>query len=136
MEKTADFYITAANVFANLAFLTPSKTCENKTNDFLNFKINFKGEKNGTMLMKIEKRLLEYINSIMTDGQDDIKECGKELINIICGNVLADVFTDKKRFKLEPPEFVEKFEINDACCKTEIFFDEGCVYLSCKVEEI
>lgn len=135
MEKTADFYITAANVFANLAFLTPSENYENKTNDFLHFKINFRGEKNGTMFMKIEKRLLKYINSIMTEGQDDIKECGKELINILCGNVLADVFTDKKRFKLEPPEFIEEIIDIDFCCKTEIFFEEGCVYLFCKVEE-
>lgn len=135
MEKVNDFYIVSANVFANLAFLTPSEINQKKTDDFLNFKINFKGEKNGTMYMKIEKRLLEHINLIMTDSQEDINECGKELINIICGNVLAEVFTDKKRFKLEPPQLVDKIEEEDDCCKTEIFFDEGYVYLVCKVED-
>ncbi|MCX7905417.1 MAG: chemotaxis protein CheX [Elusimicrobiales bacterium] len=137
MGKDDKLYITAANVFANLVFLTPIENNLKNENEFLNFKIDFTGEKNGYMIMKIEKNLLEYINSIISDDKNDIKECGKEILNIICGNILSETFTDKKRFKLSPPIFVEKLDIDayNFSCSTKIFFEEGSVYLYCNLNK-
>lgn len=127
MSDNEKFYVSVANVFANLSFLTPEpekKIIDNENMEL--FSIDFSKERRGKIYMKISKELLNYIHNTISDEPEGIDETGKELLNIVCGNALSDVFTDKKSFKLFPPKKTEEFnEIKQPDMKTELYFEQG-----------
>ncbi len=127
MYDNEKFYVSIANVFANLSFLTPEpeKKVSGKENMEL-FSIDFSKERKGKLYMKISGELLSYIHNTISDEPEGFDETGKELLNIVCGNFLSDVFTDKKSFKLFPPQKVESVkEAKEPDMKTEVYFDMG-----------
>jgi hypothetical protein len=127
MLDNEKFYVSVANVFANLSFLTPEpekKVCDKDNVEF--FSIGFSKERKGKLYMRISKELLNYIHSTLSDGGEAEEETGKEVLNIVCGNFLSDVFSDKKSFKLFPPQKVDGVkEIKQADMKTEVYFEMG-----------
>lgn len=127
MSDNEKFYVSVANVFANLSFLTPEpeKKVSGKENMKL-FSIDFSKERKGKLYMKISAELLSYIHNTISDEPEGFDETGKELLNIVCGNFLSDVFTDKKSFKLFPPKKVDSVkEVKEPDMKTEVYFDMG-----------
>lgn len=127
MSDNEKFYVSVANVFANLSFLTPEP--EKKVldkEDMELFSIDFSKERKGKLYMKISGELLRYIHNTISDEPEGFDETGKELLNIVCGNFLSDVFTDKKSFKLFPPKKVDGFkETKQPDMKTEVYFESG-----------
>lgn len=129
MQNNENFYVAAANVFANFAFLTPLPDGKKENDSKFIFRINFSKERTGKLYMVISEKLLDSIHSIVSDEEADKKETGKELLNILCGNILSEVFTDKKAFKLCPPEICSSIDEQNPDFKADIFFDSGNVEL-------
>ena len=75
--------------------------------------ISFSGPQNGRLILAVSPEiLLPLVTSMLgTDGTEEIREESKkdallEVLNMVCGNVLIDIFGNEPVFRLQPPMMV------------------------------
>ncbi len=128
--KEKMFFLVSA-IFQGTSFVMPAKEEESlQENIWHSFRICFDSVSSGCLYMTIGDNLLKSIHENMTSNLESehmitMDDSAKELLNIVCGNLLPEFFSKKTVYNLKSPEKVDKIEHNSFCCENEIFFIEG-----------
>lgn len=106
----------AEDVMEKLAFLLSFGSEESsQSNTFAAASISFSGSVTGTLIMAISDHILPQLAGNMLgldDGEESTNEqqqdAVKELINVICGNLLPAISGKQHIFHIEPPRLVSE----------------------------
>jgi len=129
IDMSEKAYFITAKVFQEAFFMLPLKERKDIVDKYYFYRINYCGDKKGKLIMKISENLLKTIHSNITsilDEEYDFKDTGKEILNIVCGNLLPEIFSQNEIYKLSSPEIIEEKEIGfDYLLSFSVFFEEG-----------
>lgn len=106
----------AEDVMEKLAFLLSFGSEESSQSDtFAAASISFSGSVRGTLIMTISDQVLPQLAGNMLGLDDDEEttneqqqDAVKELINVICGNLLPAISGKQHIFHIEPPRLVSE----------------------------
>ncbi len=133
-------FAVAENVISKLAFMFVLQDDEIDSPDNgpeIFTMVNFKGPFSGKLIMNVSEKILPEIAANMLGVEED--ETGieeqydaiKELINVICGNLLPEIAGKKAIFKVGTPEIISDAYKTEEELKTEplarvkLAFDRG-----------
>lgn len=142
MTRKADriLYRVAEKVFEQMAFMFPfGEEGDAFENDKLAAGVAFSGPLVGTLAVRLSLDLLPELAANMLGVEpsettpDQHRDAFKELLNVICGNLLPELGGKQAIFKVETPEIHDTaVSPPEAVCvaRTRLFFDEGGCELS------
>ena len=121
---------------------------ENDLYDFQTLKVDFKGWFSGDLVMNISRLILPELtrNMLGSDDDEDVSaeqndDMLKELLNIICGNLLPEIGGNKAIFNIGTPEIIgpgtldfdgDGFKLK---IDTILSIDDGQCQLSLRIKE-
>jgi CheY-specific phosphatase CheX len=104
----------------------------------LSGKVGFNGYFAGTLLMIISKSVIPELAANMLGLDDDAEisaaeqqDAFKEILNVICGNVLPAIAGDQVEFNIEAPELLSQKTAaklnkeNKSACVVRLMLEEG-----------
>ncbi|QTA85261.1 Chemotaxis phosphatase CheX-like domain-containing protein [Desulfonema magnum] len=118
IKKT--LYRVAEDVLEKLAFIFSFPEDERENIDYasaVTAKVSFTGPFTGTLVMAVSSRALPELAGNMLGLEDDEEptleqryDAVKELINVICGNLLPAVAGKETLFNVDPPKIIKDLE--------------------------
>lgn len=113
---------TVSEVFETIAFMLPmevdidSDNPEASQDNIMTIGISFEGFASGELIISFPGELAKLVaaNILGVDEDDpDVEaksiDASKELLNIICGNLLPKLYGDEPVFNLHAPYLIDKF---------------------------
>lgn len=149
MKET--LYNVAEDVLEKLAFIFSFPEDERETIDYSSAtgaRVSFSGPFTGTLIMAVSGEALPELagNMLGLDDEDETtpeqqQDALKELINVVCGNLLPAISGKQSVFNVNPPEIISqedpvitddgpqpttiaKMDLDDGQCDLLLFVDE------------
>jgi CheY-specific phosphatase CheX len=144
MNNSAEkiLYRKSVLIFEQLGFLMPcANSGEYNKEDLKTAMVSFKGSFSGCLLVSVSSALLALLSSNMM-GEDGVglesleNDALCEITNIICGNVLPDIYGFKLVFNLDAPVLIDASPLSQSksafreVSKAHIGFNSGSAIVS------
>lgn len=130
---------TAMKIFEEAAFALIDELDNNEKRDQhpkISAKVSFQGPQTGTLYSRIDVALSVMFAENMLgvgpgdpDAENKSVDAMKELLNMICGNLLPALYGNEKEFIIDPPLAIslEEYQsaLRDADCSESLIVVEG-----------
>ncbi len=131
------------------AFAMPDEDVKDKGfYDFQTVQVGFEGWFSGFLVMKMSKHIIPELtrNMLGLDDQEDVSaeendDMLKEMLNIICGNLLPEIGGNQALFNIDTPEIIDAATLNSnkdefkLKIDTVLAIDDGQCQLSLLIKE-
>ena len=114
---------SVVDIFEKAAFLFPipieetEEGCSDEDGQMICIGITFNGPSNGEFIISLPKELTKEISANMLgidEDDPDVEQksidAAKEILNIVCGNILPKIYGEEPIFYLSAPYILERLE--------------------------